>query len=293
LPPADRPILARLFALNENYAALAAELAAGAADRALAARQSAQAPARSDNRSLPVPCAVSLVPSDLFDLYAWADQPHIAAWIERHRTLSDLQRRNLALAALETVIKAAPTPTEKRRAATTLLRALDGRWSQASRSRDRSGHASPFLTSCFRAAAPTSPPPLPLSTPTPKADPSRSIADIRAAFACAAPAVALSTLHAHCAHNAFIAGQAVHQARVEWIAIFPTRAPAGFDFPLTITQAGEILRDGSVSRWDLWLRSRADHLFRCTLTLIRDSESDYPNPSWRIATLEVIPHNTG
>lgn len=115
IPSSDRPLLARLFALNENYPALAAELATDQWNHL------------GDSR-----------PKDLLDLYAWSVRPDIAAWIEHFRSMTDLQRRTRALTTLEEVIKSSPTPTERRRAATTILRALDRNW-PAYRKPDREG----------------------------------------------------------------------------------------------------------------------------------------------------------
>jgi hypothetical protein len=289
IPPKDRPLLLRLFALGENYQALANELMANAST----------APAGH--------------PKDILDLYDWADQPHIAPWIARHRQMTDLQRRTLALDVLQTVVKTTDSLTEKRRAASTILRALDGNWS---RPRERSSSPAPSVASSLRrsvASHPRSyaPPPPPISHPVPNADQHAELQALRAAFNTPQPSVALATIHAHAAHppaeaapaadppsapsclrasvpsSPTFAAHPVASDAAEFIAETPSILPAAFRFPLFLADCKEREHSDRHSRWTLWASNTSKESFHCALSLIRD-DPDHPNPCWRLATFDIL-----
>lgn len=63
--------------------------------------------------------------ADLLSLYAFLSRPDIAAWVAFHRAEQHHAQKQLVIAQLTTVCKSSENLVEKRRAATTLLRALN------------------------------------------------------------------------------------------------------------------------------------------------------------------------
>lgn len=68
------------------------------------------------------------------DILCWTSQPHIAAYLAHARRLRLQHQRDRALAALEDLLRRADDPIERRRVATTILRATDpARWNRLRR----------------------------------------------------------------------------------------------------------------------------------------------------------------
>jgi len=62
---------------------------------------------------------------DLLSLLQWLSRPDIAAYVHAYRTHQSHLHRNVVIQALQSVLKNTTDPIETRRAATTLLRALN------------------------------------------------------------------------------------------------------------------------------------------------------------------------
>jgi hypothetical protein len=193
----------------------------------------------------------------------------------------------LALSTLESVIKSTDSPTEKRRAASTLLRALDGFWN---RPRERSAHHAAGRSNPRRSYAP---PPPPLSRPQANDDPHTELKLLKEAFQAPQAQVALSTLHAHAAPNAFFAAHPVHPDPAEWVANTPNTLPAGFRFPLFLHECKETERTEVHSRWTCWATNTSKESFFCSFTLLKNpntdpgSQTNTPDPCWRLATFDI------
>lgn len=123
LSPEDRSLLLLYIQFSENLFALAAHLAANHTTSTTASSPNSLSP--------------QLPPLDILHLLSWTTLPHIAAYISAHRDHTNHLLKSQCLAALNDIVLDSDDPTEKRRAATTILRALN----PATRRRDRAGEA--------------------------------------------------------------------------------------------------------------------------------------------------------
>jgi hypothetical protein len=141
LPPLsalDRALLLRLLNLDEDYPTLAAELKAQSSEPLVTTPIAAPAAVS----SLMPDAQCLMPPPDLLSLLEWSSRPDIATWLAYYHQTQDHHSRRLAITRLESLIKTSDSQVEQRRAATTLLRALDHKWpTRSAVNPDRQGGA--------------------------------------------------------------------------------------------------------------------------------------------------------
>jgi hypothetical protein len=116
-----QPLAPEDAALFERYITAGASLAALADSLKKDPLAAALAPDSPDSPTAHCPLPT---PLSLHSLYLWSTQPHIAPWLDFHQSqVRDFERREM-LALLKDFAKTSPNPIERRRAASTILRAL-------------------------------------------------------------------------------------------------------------------------------------------------------------------------
>jgi hypothetical protein len=268
---------------------------------------------------------------DYFDLLTWLNQPHIQEALDAHDQAVARTDRRAAIEALRESLRAADNPTNLRRAATTLLRSTIARSAQTPRSRDDSHPPSPRSKrgevsggpseskptdgeggcspshNILSPLPPLPPLPPPTSRPTPNPDPTPTFNNIAAALSTPQLPLALSTIHAHAAHNGAepptFAGHPIPTDPATWPDSLPASLPKNFTLPLNIGWAQEVERTdtptGARSRW-LFRATSSSRCFECAITLTKNpdreaneqtsvAQGNPPDPpAWRLASLDIL-----